>query len=178
MTSGFIYSLFCLEQLHVKVHLAGISGHHPLVDVFSVFPRLYSGRDLVLRAEALKALVKVFSHGKGTAPKAELNPGTWDFNYMLFKIQTGCFSLLHCGGPCGSCQLSLQGRVTEIKVTITPTCTICFLDWAVLWIISNIQSKSLMGQKIWLFPSPSLIPQGLGNPLWQWTANTHLSCCG
>lgn len=34
-----------------------------------------------------------------------------------------------------------------------------------------------MGQKIWLFPSPSLIPQGLGNPLWQWTANTHLSCC-
>lgn len=92
-TSGFIYSLFCLEQSYLKVYLAGIFGHHPLVDVFSVFPRLYSWRDLVLRAEALKALMKVFSHGKGTLPKTELNPGTWDFNYMLFKLQTGCFSL-------------------------------------------------------------------------------------
>lgn len=69
MTSGCIYFLFCLEQSHVKAHLAGIYGHHPLVNILWHFSQLQSWRDLVLKTIVLKDLLKVFYCRKGTVPK-------------------------------------------------------------------------------------------------------------
>lgn len=51
----------------------------------------------------------------------------------LFNLLTGCLPLLHGGVPQGDGYwLSLKERVIGIKVIITHTCTIFFLDWVIL----------------------------------------------
>lgn len=57
-----------------------------------------------------------------------------------------CGPVLHRGALCGDgCQPSLQGRAIERKVATTPTGVLSFLDRAVTWTFSNIQSQITCG---------------------------------